>query len=68
MSDEPRSAGRRPGGDVVVEVQQVVDVRDQRRRVPRADRQQHLAAGQQQLVAQLQFLGEIRLTVQADTR
>ena len=55
------SRALRPGRRLVVEVQQVVDVRDERRGLLRADGEQHLAARDEQLVAQLQRFGEIRV-------
>ena len=61
-----RGSPLRSGRRLVVEVEQHVDVRDQRGRVGRADAQEHLATGHQQLVARLQLLGEIRLVHASD--
>ena len=57
----PAGSSLRTGRPFVVEVQQRVDVGDQRRGLPRANAEQHLAARHQQLVAELQRLREIRL-------
>ena len=56
----------RPGRRLVVEVEQRVDVRHERRGVGRPDAEEHLATGDQQLVARLQLLGEIRLVHASD--
>src|SRR3712207_927104 len=47
------------GGGLVVEVEQRVDVRDQRGGLGGAHAEQHVAACDQQLVAQLELLGEV---------
>jgi hypothetical protein len=45
--------------DAVVEVEKRVDLRHQCRRATRANAGQLLAAGEQQLVAELELLGEV---------
>lgn len=58
---DPAGSSPRARRPFIVEVQQRVDVGDQRRGLPRANAEQHLAARHQQLVAKLQRLREIRL-------
>jgi hypothetical protein len=51
----------RAGSPFVVEVEERVDVGDQRRGLAGTDAEQHLPARGEQLVAKLQGLGKIRL-------
>jgi hypothetical protein len=50
-----------PWGRFVVEIEQRVDVCHQRGRFAAAHAEQHVPAGDQQFVAQLERFGEIRL-------
>lgn len=55
-----RMSALRPGAQLIVEIEQRIDRRDERRRATRADLEQHLTACDQQLVALLERLSEVQ--------